>query len=119
MSKLTKNFNDNEFYCPCCNKHEMNEEFIKKLQDIRTSCRFGFKVNSGWRCDEYNTKISKKSMGDHTKGLAVDIHATDRYKRATLLQYAINSGYFKDIAISKTFIHLGKGISKQGLGVYG
>ena len=119
LPKLTKNFSESEFSCPCCGNSEIDSEFVFKLQELRTSCNFSFKVNSGWRCEEYNTKISKKSMGDHTRGLAVDIHLNDRYKRATFLQYALSMGYFKDIAISKTFIHLGRGKSKQGVGVYG
>ena len=119
MGKLTKNFIDKEFFCSCCKKQEMDKEFVNKLQELRTSCGFGFKINSGWRCDEHNSKVSKNSMGDHPRGLAVDVHCTDRYKRAKLLQLAINSGYFKDIAISKTFIHLGKGKVEQGIGVYG
>ena len=119
MKKLSKNFNDVEFLCPCCDKQEMDEYFIKELQKVRTSCDFGFKINSGWRCEKENTRVSKKSMGDHVRGLAVDVHINNRYKRALLLQYAINSRYFKDIAIGTTFIHLGKGRSKQGVGVYG
>ena len=42
----------------------------------------------------------------------------DRYKRYELLMKAILSEYFKDIAISKTFIHLGRGNVKNGVGVY-
>ena len=35
-----------------------------------------------------------------------------------LLKEAIECGYFKDIAISVTFIHLGKGNVQNGVGVY-
>ena len=51
-------------------------------------------------------------------GYAVDISMKDRYKRLKLIREATASGYFKDIAISKTFIHLGKGNIKNGIGVY-
>ena len=42
----------------------------------------------------------------------------DRYKRFDILKKTIAIEYFKDIAISKTFIHLGKGNIKNGVGVY-
>ena len=35
-----------------------------------------------------------------------------------LLKEAIGCEYFKDIAIAKTYIHLGKGNVKNGVGVY-
>ena len=42
----------------------------------------------------------------------------DRYRRFKLLKEAIGCEYFKDIAIAKTFIHLGKGNVKNGVGIY-
>jgi uncharacterized protein YcbK (DUF882 family) len=88
------------------------------LQSVRTICGFGFRVNSAYRCEEYNNKVSSNTRGQHVTGQAVDISMKDRYKRFKLLNKAIDSGYFKDIAISKTFIHLGKGNVKNGVGVY-
>ena len=118
MAKITKNFTTNEMQCPCCDECNMDDEFMKNLQDIRSKCGFGFKVNSAYRCDEYNSKVSKNTRGQHSTGHAVDISMRDRYKRFQLIKEAIMCGYFKDIAISKTFIHLGKGNVKNGIGVY-
>ena len=118
MAKITKNFTTDEMKCPCCDACEMDDVFMAALQDIRSQCGFGFKVNSAYRCEIYNNKISSNSRGQHTKGQAVDISMKDRYKRYALLKEAIASGYFKDIAIAKTFIHLGKGNIKDGIGVY-
>ena len=118
MAKITKNFTTDEMKCPCCDKCEMDDEFMRNLQEIRTLCGFGFKVNSAYRCKEYNNKISSNTRGQHATGKAVDISMKTRYKRFELLNSAIESGYFKDIAIAKTFIHLGKGNIKNGIGVY-
>ena len=118
MAKITKNFTTDEMKCPCCDACEMDDEFMNALQDIRTICDFGFKVNSAYRCEIYNNKVSNNSRGQHAKGQAVDISMKDRYKRFVLLKEAIASGYFKDIAIAKTFIHLGKGTIKNGIGIY-
>lgn len=119
MANITKNFTEDELKCPCCSKVAMDSAYMANLQEIRELCAFGFKVNSGYRCDSHNAKVSKSSKNDHTRGRAVDIHMPDRYKRAKLLKYLLNSGYFNDVAIAKTFVHIGKGQSKAGVGVYG
>jgi uncharacterized protein YcbK (DUF882 family) len=118
MAKITKNFTTNEMKCPCCNQCDMDDEFMINLQRIREQCGFGFRVNSAYRCEEYNNKVSSNTRGQHVTGQAVDISMKDRYKRFELLNKAIDNGYFKDIAIAKTFIHLGKGNVKNGVGVY-
>jgi len=118
MAKITKNFSVKEMQCPCCDSCDMDDEFMRNLQEIRTICGFGFRVNSAYRCEVYNNKISKNTRGQHVTGYAVDIGMKDRYKRFKLIKEAIASGYFKDIAIAKTFIHLGKGNIKNGIGVY-
>jgi len=118
MAKITKNFTTDEMKCPCCDGCEMDSDFMSALQEIREQCGFGFRVNSAYRCEEYNNKVSSNTRGQHATGQAADISMKDRYKRFKLLSKAIESGYFKDIAISKTFIHLGKGNVKNGIGVY-
>jgi len=96
----------------------MDDTFMEKLQLLRDKCSFGFKINSGYRCEEYNAKVSSNSRNQHTHGLAVDISLKDRYKRYTFLYYALDMGFFKDIAIAKTFIHLAKGNKQNGIGIY-
>ena len=118
MAKITKNFTTDEMKCPCCGECNMDEEYMQSLQDVRTACGFGFKINSAYRCGKYNAKVSKNTRGQHSTGEAVDISMKDRYKRFKLLKAAIEYGYFKDIAISGTFIHLGKGNVENGIGVY-
>ena len=118
MPNITKNFTEAEMACPCCDTCEMDEQFMANLQRVREQCGFGFKINSAYRCAEYNAKVSSNTRGQHATGQAVDVSMKDRYKRFKLLSKAIENGYFKDIAISKTFIHFGKGNVKNGIGVY-
>jgi zinc D-Ala-D-Ala carboxypeptidase len=118
MGKITKNFTSDEMKCPCCGECEMDREFMTALQQVRSECGFGFRVNSAYRCGEYNAKVSKNTRGQHTTGQAVDISMKDRYKRYDIIMKAMNVEYFKDIAIAKTFVHLGKGNVKNGIGVY-
>jgi len=96
----------------------MDEGYMKELQDVRTACGFGFRINSAYRCAKHNATVSKNTRGQHSTGEAVDISMKDRYKRFKLLEVAMECGYFKDIAISGTFIHLGKGNVQSGIGVY-
>ena len=118
MSNITKNFTTKEMKCPCCDECDMDMEFMENLQEVREKCGFGFRINSAYRCDKYNAKVSKNTRGQHSTGEAVDIKTTDRYRRRNILREAMMCGYFKDIAIAKTFIHLGKGNVKHGIGVY-
>jgi len=115
---LTKNFTREEMECPCCKACEMDEVFMEALQSIRTICGFGFKINSAYRCAVYNAEVSSNTRGQHATGQAVDIHVTNRYKRHAVLKEVILSGYFKDVALADTFIHLGEGNVNHGIGIY-
>lgn len=96
----------------------MNTEFMVHLQGLREVADFPFPITSGYRCVEHNREVSTASMNDHTRGKAVDIAITDRYKRAIILKHILDIGYFKDVAIAKTFIHVGTGKESAGVGVY-
>lgn len=68
------NFSEGEFRCACCGRADMKPEFMQALQDMRHSAGFPFRVNSGFRCPDYNEKISTTGRnGPHTTGQAVDI----------------------------------------------
>jgi len=116
--KLTNNFTTDELKCPCCGNCEMGHTFMDNLQELREWCSFPFKINSGWRCVEHNKKVSSNSRGQHTTGQACDVAVDNRYRRAKLLHGALKMGTFKDIAVAKTFIHLGYGNQNQGIGIY-
>ena len=116
--KITKNFTVNEMKCPCCGKCEMDEKFMANLQRLREICGFGFRINSAYRCADYNAKVSNNTRGQHATGQAVDVSMKDRYKRHKLLNKALVYEYFKYVAIAKTFIHFGRGNVENGVGVY-
>lgn len=45
-----------------------------RLELMRTEAAFPFVVTSGFRCPEYNAKVSSTGLdGPHTTGLAVDL----------------------------------------------
>ena len=75
---ITKNFTTNEMHCQChygCGQDEMNDEFMRMLQELRDQAGFAFRVSSARRCELHNSDISshKTKAGIHTFGKAVDI----------------------------------------------
>lgn len=74
-------FDSWEFTCKCgCDTNLMDDDFIDKLDDLRHELGFPLIINSGYRCPEYNDKISSTGKhGPHTTGRAVDISAGHSY----------------------------------------
>ena len=72
---ITKNFSKNEMACACCQKADMDEEFMRMLQELRDVAGFPFRINSGFRCLKHNAAVSshKTKAGIHTFGKACDI----------------------------------------------
>ena len=75
---ITKNFTTDEMHCQCnygCGQDEMDDEFMKMLQELRDQAGFAFRISSGRRCQLHNQDISshKNPAGIHTFGKAVDI----------------------------------------------
>jgi len=75
---ITKNFTTDEMHCQCnygCGQDEMDDEFMRMLQQLREEAGFAFRISSGRRCQLHNQDISsfKNPAGIHTFGKAVDI----------------------------------------------
>lgn len=80
---MTKNFKIDEFKCKGslkgCNC-EMPEEVLKNIQElaenlqiIRDELGEPIKINSAWRCENYNRKIGGVKRSQHILGKAADI----------------------------------------------
>ncbi|HDZ38410.1 MAG TPA: DUF882 domain-containing protein [Marinobacter sp.] len=72
---LYENFTEAEMTCKClCGRADMTVELMDNLQALRNLCGFPLKVNSGFRCPDYNDRIASSGRdGPHTLGAAVDI----------------------------------------------
>lgn len=88
-----KNFSFNEFVCRCgCGKADMNAQFMDGLQHLRTNLKFPFVITSGFRCPEYNNRISHTGYdGPHTTGHAADISIYG-FKSYALIKEAMHYG---------------------------
>ena len=88
----TRNFSNRELCCSCCGKNEMHPEFLEKLQTIRDLYGKPMRLNSGYRCPEFNATISKTGPdGPHTTGRAVDI-AISGQDALHVLDLALSNG---------------------------
>lgn len=68
-------FAPTEFVCHCgCGGLVIDPEHMDKLERLRCRCGFALVVSSGYRCPEYNAKVSETGeSGPHTTGKATDI----------------------------------------------
>ena len=108
---ITKNFNLQNFECPCCGKvHKSLPDFIKdRLQPFRDMVGLPLIVNSGYRCEEYNATVPGASaVSQHLIGLAVDVYCPSEavFPPRTLAVLAWMSRLFRGIKYYDTHVHL-------------
>lgn len=104
------NFGPGEFRCKgegCCGgKADMDDEFMKRLQELRTVCGFPFVVTSGYRCPGHNARVNGGPA--HPAGKAADI-ATSGGQAFALVGMAKQFG-FTGLGVcqkeANRFIHL-------------
>lgn len=106
-------FKKSEFDCRCgCGGNEMNPDFLKKLDDLRSRVDFPFIVTSGYRCPDHNEQVSSTGRnGPHTTGRAVDLslfgqRAFNVMRQWTLGGWGTGIGLNQKGPHKKRFIHL-------------
>jgi len=111
--KLSENFFDWEFWCPCpsCAKGvpeavrvEPDAFMVVRLQMVRNDLGESVTINSGVRCYAHNVAVGGSVNSSHLGGYAVDIKCTDDDHRWRLLMALVTNG-FKRIGIRKDFVH--------------
>ena len=109
-------FSEGEMACSHCGMHPMDEGFMKHLNELRNKVGFPLVISSGYRCPEYNAKVSfTGTNGPHTTGMAADI-AISGEKAFMVAKAAFQLG-FKGIGIAqkgvKRFIHVDDVVSPE------
>ena len=106
---MSKYFTKEELACQHCGAHGFDEQFLKVLNSIREECNFPFIVTSAYRCPEHPLEASKKRLGEHTTGMAIDI-AVSGEKAHKVLSVALRHGMPR-IGVQQVrfgrYIHLG------------
>lgn len=105
--QFTKNFNSKEFDSPDLPNSgiNMNREFVKKLQRIRTLIGEPLHINSGYRTKMHNAKIGGIYNSEHLNGKAADIFTRNSQIRFLIIKLALEIGFTR-IGIGTNFIHL-------------
>lgn len=114
-TKLSTNFNSNEFDCKgkgCCKTTKIDTKLVEYLQKIRTHFGKAVTINSAYRCPVHNaaTKNAAKNSR-HTKGEAADI-VVSGVKPAEVAKYAESIGV-KGIGLYDTFVHIDSRTTKS------
>jgi zinc D-Ala-D-Ala carboxypeptidase len=99
-----KYFTEDEFRCRCgCGKAEMDEFFVKTLDQVRDELGFPLVITSGYRCPDWNEQVSSSGRsGPHTTGKAADVGVS--YARARK---------FITLAVTE---FMGVGVKQHGVG---
>jgi len=114
MGDLTKNFNKAEFDCNCgCDMPEDVFDNVKlhakNLQVIRDFLNESIKINSGYRCPNYNSKVGGASKSQHLTGNASDLVAHDHTPKqlADVIEGLIRIGAIEEGGLGRydTFTH--------------
>ena len=97
MTRLSKNFTDKEFRCPCCGKILVDERLIQALQKLRDLVKVPIIITSGYRCAKENERVGGVEHSYHTRGMAADIHikymlVRQMYKAALKVEAFRNGG---------------------------
>ena len=110
---LTPNSSKSEMSCRCgCGVYEMDDEFMRMLQELRNQMNGPLRVTSARRYDSHNDDFStakNKKNGVHTLGQSSDILISG--ERAMLLFEKARQIGFSGIGLSQKgmtsrFVHL-------------
>ena len=83
---------------------KMDKDFLLKLDYARGIAGIPFKINSGYRTQEWNMKVGGRFGSSHKKGLAVDIGYTGSRERYLILSALMQVGITR-FGIANGFIH--------------
>lgn len=115
--KDLKYFKKEEFACPCGCGIRMDKDFVFRLDSLRAGLGFPIKINSAYRCKDYNKKIGGAPNSKHIQGLAVDIHVVNGNHRYKLLTEVMKMR-FSGIGFGNTFLHIDDRVGNQTTWTY-
>ena len=84
----------------------MDSGFLLALDTIRDEVGEPLTITSGFRCNDYNDRISSTGRnGPHTTGQAVDIACNNSALRMKIVSVALEQKIGR-IGIARSFVHL-------------
>lgn len=113
MAQITKNFNSNEFKCPCCGKQNINKTLVEKLEVLRSLLGGrAITITSGYRCPKHNKAVNGSTGSLHTKNTAVDLQVKG-LKPYEVYYYASKVFENGGVGIYKNHIHVDVGSKRR------
>ena len=83
----------------------MDSNFLSMLDNARDMADIPFKINSGYRTKEHNSKVGGKEKSSHLVGKAADISCSTSRERWIIIT-ALQDAGFNRIGIANNFIHI-------------
>lgn len=107
MTSPYRYFTEQEFNSatPSCSLLQMDDHFMRLLDNIRDRAGVPMKVNSAYRTPEWEHQHGRSGNSFHCVGQAVDIHCTNSLHRYKIIE-ACMFYQLEGIGIADTFIHL-------------
>lgn len=98
-------FKTSDFDCQETGENEMDPEFIRKVDELRSALGRPLIVTSGYRSPTHSLEAKKEKPGTHAQGIACDIKVSNGAERRALVKQAFYLG-FTGIGVAKTFVHV-------------
>lgn len=100
-----KYFKIEDFDCEETGENEMDPEFIRKVDELRSAVGWPLYVTSGYRSPTHSIEAKKSQPGTHAHGIACDIKVSGGAQRRELVKQAFFLG-FTGIGVARTFVHV-------------
>lgn len=98
-------FSPQELACKHTGRLKIDEDFLDRIEQLRSDCGFSFNVNSGYRDASHPVEVAKQRPGAHNLGKAMDIGLVHGGQKYEVVTKAWRFG-FTGIGIEGGFIHL-------------
>ena len=102
-------FKRSDFDCQETGENEMDPEFIRMVDELRSAVGRPLYVHS--------IEAKKSKPGTHAQGIACDIAVANGVERRQLVKQAFYLG-FRGIGVAKTFVHVDTRETEPVLWVY-
>ncbi len=113
-TQISWNFTSEEWASKCGHPiFKVHPVLIAGVQEIRNVCDFPIRITSGYRTESHNRFVGGASGSLHTKGMAVDLQASDRSeaKLQRIISEARELGFV--VRPYATFVHIDCGAPRN------
>ena len=107
-------FTKNEFRnaIPSCSIDDMDKGFLQRLDIARFHSEVPYIINSAYRSVEHEKSKGRSGYSSHTKGVAVDLKATNSRTRFKIIEGLLKAGFTR-IGVYDWGIHVDSDYEKD------